>query len=235
MFMEPNLKAKENRGCDSSPIGSPRKRSPIVTIAAAVSRAAMVFPLICLFFLTAPMAQAQQADRLCSLSGMPLTPLTTRRLIEQKQPCPLPAVAFTDATGTPMTLGSFHGKVVLLNLWATWCPPCVKEMPALNRLQQKLGSDHFAVVAISQDRGGVAVAGKWLKDAGLTALPVYADPGASVGRALESPGLPVSLLLDEQGRELARLYGPADWDSADMIAALTRLAPGISAVSAPLQ
>jgi hypothetical protein len=96
-------------------------------------------------------------------------------------------------------------------------------MPALNALQQRLGSDDFKVVAISQDRGGAAVAGKWLSSNGFTALPLYLDPTASVGRTLESPGLPVTLLIDRQGRELARLYGPADWDSDDMITKLRQL------------
>jgi thiol-disulfide isomerase/thioredoxin len=144
-------------------------------------------------------------------------------LIEQDSPCPLPPLTFQDASGKDKTLADFRGSVVLLNLWATWCPPCIREMPALNALQQRLGSDDFKVVAISQDRGGAAVAGKWLSSNGFTALPLYLDPTASVGRTLESPGLPVTLLIDRQGRELARLYGPADWDSDDMITKLRQL------------
>jgi thiol-disulfide isomerase/thioredoxin len=221
--MEPNLKAKENHAAPPQGGKATLRRWTIVTIAAAVSSVAMGLGLFPLPFLAPAMAQAQQADRICHLSDISLSPLTTRQLIEQDSPCPLPPLTFQDASGKDKTLADFHGSVVLLNLWATWCPPCIREMPALNALQQRLGSDDFKVVAISQDRGGAAVAGKWLSSNGFTALPLYLDPTASVGRTLESPGLPVTLLIDRQGRELARLYGPADWDSDDMIAKLRQL------------
>lgn len=223
MFMEPNLKAKENQAAPPQRGKATLQRWSIVTIAAAVSSMAMALSLFPTPFLEHPMAQAQQADRICTLSDIALTPLTTRQLIEQKPPCPLPNLTFQDASGQPKTLSDFKGQVILLNLWATWCPPCIREMPALNDLQARLGSDRFQVVAVSQDRGGAPVAGKWLNDNALTALPLYLDPKATLGKALESPGLPVTLLINQDGQELARLYGPADWSSDTMITKLRAL------------
>jgi thiol-disulfide isomerase/thioredoxin len=101
---------------------------------------------------------------------------------------------------------------VLLNLWATWCLPCRKEMPALDRLQSTLGSEQFQVVAISVDRTGLPGAKKFLEETKTPNLALYADPTARLTSSLRAAGLPATLLIDKEGREIGRLLGPAEWD-----------------------
>jgi len=127
----------------------------------------------------------------------------------------LPEVKFEDATGKERTLADWKGKVVLLNLWATWCLPCRKEMPALERLQQELGSEAFEVVALSVDRAGLSGARKFLDEAKVAKLALYADPSARMASTLRAAGLPATLLIDREGREIGRLLGPAEWDGED--------------------
>ena len=127
----------------------------------------------------------------------------------------LPEVKFEDATGKQRTLADWKGKVVLLNLWATWCLPCRKEMPALDRLQQEMGSEAFEVVALSVDRTGRGGARKFLDEAKVAKLALYADPSARMGSTLRVAGLPATLLIDREGREIGRLLGPAQWDGED--------------------
>jgi thiol-disulfide isomerase/thioredoxin len=133
----------------------------------------------------------------------------------RKEPEPLPAFSFQDASGRERTLADWRGKVVLLNLWATWCAPCRKEMPALDRLQAELGSDRFEVVALSVDRTGLAGAKKFLDETKAARLALYADPSARLAATLRAVGLPATLLIDAEGREIGRLLGPAEWDSED--------------------
>lgn len=126
---------------------------------------------------------------------------------------------FVDAHGNPMSLNDFAGRVVLLNLWATWCPPCVAEMPALNALEQELGGDAFRVVAVSLDRGGAEVAARWLERAGLTALTVYAaNPADHPGAAL-----PTSVLIDAKGRVAWKGTGARDWEAPEAIEVVRRV------------
>lgn len=189
----------------------------IVTIAAAVSSIAIGFSTI-------PVARAQDADRLCALSPT-ASPMITRQLIEKKPPCDMPDLSFSDKDGKTVSLSDFRGQTLLVNLWATWCPPCVREMPALDRLQGKLGGADFQVIAISQDRGGASVAQKWFTDNNMKNLALFADPKASAGRTLKAPGLPVSIIVDPEGREVARLYGDTAWDSDAMISRLRHWMP----------
>lgn len=133
----------------------------------------------------------------------------------------VPDLAFKDADGRERTLKDWRGRTVLLNLWATWCVPCRKEMPALDNLQNKLGSPDFQVVAINIDTRDPAKPKAFLKDANLTKLDYFTDSGAkvfqdlkSVGRAL---GMPTSVLVDGQGCEIATIAGPAEWDSEDAV------------------
>jgi thiol-disulfide isomerase/thioredoxin len=135
----------------------------------------------------------------------------------KKAPEALPELRFQDGQGQELTFDKFKGKVVLLNLWATWCLPCRKEMPALDRLQAELGSDKFEVVALSVDRTGVAGARKFLEETKVEKLALYADPSARLASALKAVGLPTTLLVDAEGREVGRLVGPAEWDSADAV------------------
>lgn len=137
------------------------------------------------------------------------------------KPLQIPDLAFDDGSGTAKKLSDFRGKTVLLNLWATWCVPCRKEMPALNNLQTKLGSDAFQVVAINIDTRDADKPKAFLADGNLTALGYFTDRSAkvfqdlkSVGRAL---GMPTSVLIDAKGCEIATIAGPAEWDSPDAV------------------
>jgi len=134
----------------------------------------------------------------------------------------LPALAFKDANGADKTLADWKGRVVLLNLWATWCVPCRKEMPALAALQQKLGGENFEVVAVNIDTRNLDKPKAWLQQAGVTGLAYYADASARVFQELKAVGkavgMPTSLLIDGAGCEIASLSGPAEWASDDGLA-----------------
>ena len=133
----------------------------------------------------------------------------------KKTPEPLPEFSFVDGTGKERSLKEWRGKVVLLNLWATWCLPCRKEMPGLDRLQAELGSDKFEVVAISVDRTGLEGAKKFLTSVKTQKLDLFSDPAARLTSTLRVPGMPGTLLIDREGREIGRLVGPAEWDSTE--------------------
>lgn len=133
----------------------------------------------------------------------------------KKAPEPLPEFTFMDGSGAERTLKDWQGRVVLLNLWATWCAPCRKEMPALERLQQALGSNKFQVLALSVDRGGAEASKKFLDQINVEALDLFVDPTGRATSQLKAVGLPTTLLIDAQGREIGRLTGPAEWDSED--------------------
>lgn len=132
-------------------------------------------------------------------------------------PAAVPEVSFADAAGQPKTLADFAGKVVLLNIWATWCAPCRKEMPTLDRLQAKLGGPDFEVVALSMDRKGPDIVKKFYAEIGATHLALNIDSSARAMFALGAVGLPMTLLIDRDGREIGRLIGPAEWDAPDMV------------------
>src|SRR5204862_290034 len=129
------------------------------------------------------------------------------------EPRRLPDLAFADAEGKPHTLGDFKGKTVLLNLWATWCVPCRKEMPALDALQAKLGGDKFEVVAVNIDTRNLDKPKAWLQEVGVKRLGYYADSSAKVFQDLKAIGkafgMPTTLLIDAQGCELGAIAGPA--------------------------
>ena len=147
---------------------------------------------------------------------------TLAAFIKHPAPKDIPAFSFADGQGTVLDLSHWRGKVVLLNLWATWCGPCRKEMPELARLQKLLGSPDFEVVALSQDLKGAEASSAFLKDSGADNLALYVDPKATALAALQSAGLPTTLLIGRDGKEIGRLLGPADWaskDAQDMIKA----------------
>jgi len=137
-------------------------------------------------------------------------------------PKPLPELQLEDAQGSKRTLADFRGKVVLLNVWATWCVPCREEMPALDRLQAELGGPAFQVVAVSVDQQGPAIAQRFFKEIGVKSLDFYIDRSAKAAFQLEAKGLPVSILIDRQGREVGRKLGAAAWDSAEVVEDLRR-------------
>ncbi|GAB4356423.1 MAG: TlpA disulfide reductase family protein [Kiloniellaceae bacterium] len=128
-------------------------------------------------------------------------------------PVPAPSAAFQGLEGETLSLADFRGRVVLVNFWATWCAPCVKEMPSLERLHAALADEGFAVLAISQDRGGAGVVTPFLDRLDLQRLPVYLDPKGVLARAFALKGLPTTFLIDRAGQVRAGLVGPAEWDS----------------------
>jgi thiol-disulfide isomerase/thioredoxin len=130
-------------------------------------------------------------------------------------PLPAPPLSFADQSGKTVTLADFRGRVVLVNLWATWCAPCIQEMPSLARLQARL--DRLAVLAISEDRRGAEVVSPFVEKLGLSGLGIYLDPKNDVDHALGVEGLPTSILIDRDGRILGELQGAADWDSPNMV------------------
>ena len=134
-------------------------------------------------------------------------------------------IAFEDASGHKRSLAQFRGKSLLLNVWATWCGPCRKEMPALDRLQAKLGANDFEVVALSIDRGGVAAVQPFYDEADIRSLGIYVDPTTEAQAMLRIVGVPTTLLIDREGREVARYTGPAEWDGASVAAAIQRYLP----------
>lgn len=133
-------------------------------------------------------------------------------------PRSLPVLAFIDGEGRPRTLADFRDKVVLLNIWATWCGPCRREMPTLDRLQARLGGDRFEVVALSIDRAGTEIVRAFFDKIDIDHLRIFIDESGRAARDLKIFGLPATLLIGRNGRELGRLVGPAEWDTPEMIA-----------------
>jgi thiol-disulfide isomerase/thioredoxin len=142
-----------------------------------------------------------------------------------KTPKSLPELAFKDAGGTARTLADWRGRTVLLNLWATWCVPCRKEMPALDALQAKLGGPGFEVVSINIDTRDPEKPKAWLKEVGVDRLAYYADNTAKVFQDLKvigkAFGMPTTLIVDPNGCEVATLAGPAEWASDDAVKLVT--------------
>lgn len=135
-------------------------------------------------------------------------------------PQPAPDIRFQGADGKPYTLSDFRGKLVLLNVWATWCAPCRKEMPALDRLQQTLGGWDFEVVALSMDSGGPVTVRRFYDEIGIRRLAVYVDSSVEATSRLRTVGIPTTLLIDREGRERWRKTGPAEWDSPEIVESL---------------
>jgi thiol-disulfide isomerase/thioredoxin len=143
-------------------------------------------------------------------------------------PLRLPDLAFEDAEGKSKKLSDWRGRTVLVNLWATWCLPCRKEMPALENLQTRLGGPNFEVIAVNVDTRDPEKPKNFLKEVNLTRLGYFSDPKAkvfqdlkAVGRAL---GMPTSVLVDGEGCEIATIAGPAEWDSEDAVKLITAAA-----------
>lgn len=129
------------------------------------------------------------------------------------EPKALAAVSFLDGDGEERTLEDWRGQVVLLNLWATWCAPCRHEMPSLDRLKAAFEGQDFDVVAVSVDLGSADKPRAFLEEIGVRHLVLYHEPTAKLGPKLKAIGMPTTLLIDRQGREIGRLAGPAEWDS----------------------
>ena len=200
----------------------PRASDPVLYILAAALAAIAGFGAVTLSaFVTRhgseplkPAAQSQNTGGDLSAGSSEDGRGGMTKLVYAEQPKPLPEVTFTDDGGAARSLADWKGKVILLNLWATWCAPCKQEMPSLNHLQSQLGGADFAVVPISLDRTGPDVPRKFLTRNNLTNLPLLLDATGGMAGKVGAIGLPASLILDREGREIARLLGPAEWDSA---------------------
>ncbi len=140
-------------------------------------------------------------------------------------PQALPAEDYVDAAGTAASLKAFAGKVVVLNFWATWCAPCVKELPSLDRLSGLLPPDRFKVLALSNDRGGAKQAAPFLAKLGLKHLAADLDPKSALTRALGLRVLPTTYVLDQEGMIVAKLEGMAEWDNPAFVDWLMAMAP----------
>ena len=134
---------------------------------------------------------------------------------------------FTDPSGATYTLDDFQGKHVLVNFWATWCAPCRKEMPMLAELQTNLGGDTFEVVTIATGRNPQPALDRFFDEIGIDNLPKYLDPRSSLARDMGVLGLPITLILDPNGNEIARMRGDAEWNSESAYAVLDALLPDV--------
>lgn len=181
-------------------------RKPRLTLLAGIAALLAVLAVLGLIYVkNAPRGNVQIAG------GSAASPM--KGFLRYAKPKPMKEVSFVNQAGEALTLKDWRGRVVLLNIWATWCPPCRAEMPTLNRLQEQMGSDDFEVVALSIDKGGPSVPAEFMKKNGFTALKIYNDKKIKVRRSLHLPGYPSTLLIDREGREIGRLAGPAEWDS----------------------
>lgn len=137
--------------------------------------------------------------------------------IPAREVLPAAKTSFLDETGATATLDRFRGKVVVLNLWATWCTPCVAELPMLDRLQQQLKEVDVVVVALSLDRGGPEAVKEFFQEHDIKHLGVYVDPTMRAQSDFRVIGLPTTILIDREGRDRGRIVGPAEWDDAKAV------------------
>jgi thiol-disulfide isomerase/thioredoxin len=159
-----------------------------------------------------------------SQAGGPANAPALGQFVPISPPRPAPKVAFTDLSGRPFALGDFAGKVVLVNLWATWCAPCRHEMPSLDRVQSDLG-DRIAILAISEDIGGAKSVDPFMAKLGVKHIRPYLDPKSALGRAFKVDGLPTTFVIDREGLVQGRVEGEEQWDAPKMLAVLARFLP----------
>ncbi|WP_315812427.1 thiol:disulfide interchange protein TlpA [Bradyrhizobium sp. SZCCHNR2028] len=223
---------------DPSPARPARSRRTLLAASAVALVAAAGIAAVAFGGLLKGRPSGDQACQAAVATAKRIAPLIkgeVAALTAATVPLRLPDLAFEDAAGASKKLSDFRGKTVLLNLWATWCVPCRKEMPALDSLQARLGGDDFQVVAVNIDTRDPEKPKAFLNDAKLTRLAYFSDPKAkvfqdlkAVGRAL---GMPTSVLVDSNGCEIATIAGPAEWDSADAVkliqAATSKAAAGL--------
>jgi thiol-disulfide isomerase/thioredoxin len=136
-----------------------------------------------------------------------------KKLAFHPEPVAATQAPFLDENGGKITLTEFRGKWVLLNFWATWCAPCRKEMPGLEALQREMGGERFQVVTVATGRNPAPAIARFFDEIGVSELPRYRDPSQQLAREMAVFGLPTTVILDPEGREIARLLGDAEWDS----------------------
>jgi len=182
--------------------------------------AALVFSLVAPALGAADEGEADMTDR-----------TKLGEFVPSSQPFTAPAISLADTSGHSVELSELRGKLVLVNLWATWCEPCLREMPSLERLQSRLG-ERIAVLAVSEDRGGNKTVEPFIAKLGLKSVKIYIDPKSEVGHAFGARGLPTSFLIDREGKVLGRVEGAAEWDSPKILGVLEPLLSGNGVVKA---
>ncbi|MEO0370159.1 MAG: TlpA disulfide reductase family protein [Pseudomonadota bacterium] len=136
-----------------------------------------------------------------------------KKLVFHEAPKDVTRTAFETIDGNEGTLADYEGKVVVLNFWATWCAPCRHEMPMLSELQSELGGDNFEVVTIATGRNPPQAMKAFFDEIRVENLPLHRDPRSRLAREMGVLGLPVTMVLDQNGQEIARLVGDADWST----------------------
>lgn len=147
------------------------------------------------------------------------------QFIPQEAPVAAPDLKFSDEKGKSLTLADFRGKVIVLNLWATWCTPCLAEMPMLDRLQRLLGDEGVIVIALSLDRDGSKAVSAFYRQADISSLGIFLDPSMRAIADARTSGLPTTLLIDAKGMELGRVTGPMEWDAPAAIELVRKALP----------
>jgi len=151
--------------------------------------------------------------RVAAIAADPPISGTMIKFVASDPPVPVPETPFISADGETIKLADLKGRFVLLNFWATWCAPCIRELPSIEALSQAVTDPRFEVMLVSIDRGGAKVHQPFLQKLGITTLSSASDPSAKLLRALKSPGVPVTLLIGPDGMIQGRLIGDAEWDS----------------------
>lgn len=176
-----------------------------------------VFRAVALIFLCLlAFAQPIQAQELNIQPPNPLLQGQVRKFKLFPAPKDIPDITFKDVAGRPVALSSFRGKLILITLWATWCPYCARELPYLEEAQEILGKEKFVVLPISVDKEGPEIVKKYLEEKSLN-LPTYSDARDSTSKIFGTRGVPYSFLIDQDGREIGRLYGETKWSSPEAI------------------
>lgn len=166
-------------------------------------------------------------------SAYPLVAGQVQNFLLDPNPKHAPEIAFVDADRAALTLEDFHGQWVLLNLWATWCGPCKREMPSLDRLQAALGGEGFLVLALSQDRTGMDDVQAFYEEFEITRIALFLDDTAKSQFQFGLTGLPATMLLDPNGYVVGRMPGPAEWDSPEALALFRHFMAGTEAAGRP--
>ncbi len=183
-----------------------------------MTKSTLAAGLVLVLVLSAAVLMTAGPDKVRAEETPPLKGLLADNFILLDQPVPAPQGAVvTDAFGGQVGLADFRGRVVLVNFWATWCAPCVREMPSLDRLQAKLGPEGLLVMTVSQDRKGLAAAEPFFREQNLNNLEIFLDPKGEFARAMGVAGLPTSLLVDDRGRLLGAIEGPLEWDGPEAV------------------